>query len=65
MKQALYERLIQYILDNQERFYRVAYSYTKHQEDALDIVQSAVCKALEHMRISRMKTQLRHGFIEY
>ena len=47
MKKRLYERLIQYILENQERFYRVAYSYTKHQEDALDIVQSAVCKALE------------------
>lgn len=47
MKQILYERLIQYILENQERFYRVAYSYTRHQEDALDIVQSAVCKALE------------------
>ena len=25
----------------------MAYSYTKHQEDALDAVQSAVCKALE------------------
>lgn len=47
MKQILYERLIQYILENQERFYRVAYSYTRHQEDALDVVQSAVCKALE------------------
>lgn len=47
MKQVLYERLIQYILENQERFYRVAYSYTRHQEDALDVVQSAVCKALE------------------
>ena len=47
MKQILYERLIQYILENQDRFYRVAYSYTKHQEDALDAVQSAVCKALE------------------
>lgn len=47
MKQALYERLIQYILENQERFYRMAYSYTRHQEDALDVVQSAVCKALE------------------
>ena len=47
MKQILYERLIQYILDNQDRFYRVAYSYTRHQEDALDAVQSAVCKALE------------------
>ena len=47
MKQVLYERLIQYILENQDRFYRIAYSYTKHQEDALDAVQSAVCKALE------------------
>lgn len=47
MKQVLYERLIQYILENQDRFYRVAYSYTSNQEDALDIVQSAVCKALE------------------
>ena len=43
----LYENLIQYILDHQERFYRLAYSYTGNQEDALDAVQSAVCKALE------------------
>lgn len=47
MKKILYEKLIQYILENQDRFYRVAYSYTRQQEDALDIVQSAVCKALE------------------
>lgn len=47
MKQELYEKLIQYILENQDRFYRVAYSYTRNQEDALDVVQSAVCKALE------------------
>lgn len=47
MKQILYERLVQYILENQDRFYRIAYSYTKHQEDSLDAVQSAVCKALE------------------
>lgn len=43
----LYENLIQYILENQERFYRLAYSYTRNPEDALDAVQSAVCKALE------------------
>ena len=47
MKQIAYERLIQYILENQDRFYRLAYSYTRHREDALDAVQSAVCKALE------------------
>lgn len=43
----LYDRLVHYILDNQARFYRLAYSYTKNQEDALDTVQNAVCKALE------------------
>lgn len=47
MKQELYEKLIQYILENQDRFYRLAYSYTRNQEDALDVVQSAVCRALE------------------
>ena len=47
MKQIQYERLIQYILENQDRFYRMAYSYTRYREDALDAVQSAVCKALE------------------
>lgn len=47
MNKKLYEKLIQYILDHQDRFYRLAYSYTKNQEDALDAVQNAVCKALE------------------
>ena len=47
MNQKLYETLIRYILDHQERFYRLAYSYTRNQEDALDVVQNAVCRALE------------------
>lgn len=47
MNQILYEKLVQYILTNQQRFYRLAYSYTRNQEDALDAVQNAVCKALE------------------
>lgn len=47
MNRILYERLVQHILTNQQRFYRLAYSYTGNQEDALDAVQNAVCKALE------------------
>ena len=47
MREPLYEKLIQFILENQDRFYRMAYSYTRHREDALDAVQGAVCKALE------------------
>lgn len=48
MGQGLYDRLTGYIIENQEKFYRLAYSYVRNQEDALDVVQSAVCKALEH-----------------
>lgn len=47
MKQTLYGLLVSYIVENQNKFYRVAYSYARNQEDALDIVQNAVCKALE------------------
>ncbi len=47
MKQILYERLVRYIVENQNGFYRVAYGYTGNKDDALDAVQNAVCKALE------------------
>lgn len=62
MKRILYEKLIAYILENQERFYRVAYSYTKHQEDALDAVQSAVCKALEAHESIRNEAAIKTWF---
>ena len=58
----LYEKLVRYILDNQERFYRLAYSYTKNQEDALDAVQNAVCKALESYRTLRNPDAIRTWF---
>ncbi|MGO0814050.1 RNA polymerase sigma factor [Clostridioides difficile] len=35
-----------YIIDNKDSFYRIAYSYTKNEEDALDVVQEARYKAL-------------------
>ena len=40
-------QLTDYLVENQARFYRLAYSYLHNREDALDAVQSAVCKALE------------------
>lgn len=44
MKPDTYELLIEYILSNQEKFYRLAYSYARNENDALDIVQNAICK---------------------
>lgn len=34
------------IIDNKENLYRLAYSYVKNKEDALDIVQDSIYKAL-------------------
>lgn len=48
MDQKLNNQIVSYILANQERFYRLAYSYARNKEDALDIVQNAICQALEH-----------------
>ncbi len=39
--------LTAYLVENQARFYRLAYSYLHDREEALDAVQTAVCKALE------------------
>ncbi len=44
--QKLVEKLIQYIEQNEEKWYRVAYYYSRNQEMAMDIVQEAVTKAL-------------------
>lgn len=48
MEQDLYDRIVSYVTENQVRFYRLAFSYARNKEDALDIVQNAICKALEH-----------------
>lgn len=48
MKQDLYDYIVAYIVENQNKFYRLAYSYVRNREDALDVVQNAVCKALEN-----------------
>lgn len=46
-KEDVYDKVVQYITENQERFYRLAYSHTKDREASLDIVQNAACRALE------------------
>lgn len=39
------------ITDNKENIYRLAYSYVKNKEDALDIVQESIYKALTSMDV--------------
>jgi RNA polymerase sigma-70 factor, ECF subfamily len=46
MKNRMYTILENYILQNKESHYRIAYSYVKNKDDALDIVQESILKAL-------------------
>ena len=62
MKQDLYEKLVAYIIDNQNKFYRLSFSYLKNQEDALDAVQNAVCKALERYEDLRNEEAMKAWF---
>ncbi|QIB69640.1 sigma-70 family RNA polymerase sigma factor [Aminipila butyrica] len=51
-KDERYQALVGFIEDNQERMYRLAYSYVKNQATALDMVQEAVYKAIKaHQRL--------------
>lgn len=47
MAQDIYDRTVSYIIENQDKFYRLAYSYVKDKDSALDVVQNAICKGLE------------------
>ncbi|WP_042354514.1 RNA polymerase sigma factor [Bacillus rubiinfantis] len=40
------DQLIKFIQENKEDFYRLAYTYVRNSEDALDIVQESIRKAL-------------------
>ena len=44
----MYEKLTAYIIDGQQQFYRVAYTHVGEREAALDVIQNAICKALEN-----------------
>ena len=48
MSEKTYDRIVAYILENQNKLYRLAYYYVNQKEPALDIVQNAIVKALEN-----------------
>lgn len=37
------------IIDQSDRFYRMAYCYVGNEQDAMDVVQEVACKALQHL----------------
>jgi len=57
-----YKQLTDYLIENQARFYRLAYSYLSDREDSLDAVQNAACKAIESFHSLRSKEAVRTWF---
>ncbi|MFJ5624526.1 sigma-70 family RNA polymerase sigma factor [Peribacillus loiseleuriae] len=46
MKQDIRQLLVTTITEKKENYYRLAFSYVKNKEDALDIIQESIKKAL-------------------
>ncbi len=47
MKDEMYEQVVSCIIQEQNSLYRLALSYTKDRDSAMDVVQNTVLKALE------------------
>lgn len=62
MEQNLYDSVAAYIIENQNRFYRLAYSYVGEREAALDVVQNAILKGLEKCDTLRNKDAIKTWF---
>lgn len=50
------------ITEHKENIYRLAYSYVKNKEDALDIVQDAICKAMTSIELLKDKSAVKGWF---
>ena len=52
----------EYITQNQQAFYRLAYSYTKNSDAALDVVQDAIVKGIEKLHTLRNPAYMKTWF---
>lgn len=54
--------LIPFIRENQQQFYRLACSYVRDSETAMDLVQDAIVKAIQNMHTLRQPDRLKTWF---
>lgn len=54
--------LIPFIRENQQQFYRLAFSYVRDSETAMDLVQDAIVKAIQNMHTLRQPDRLKTWF---
>lgn len=58
------QHFVPFIRANKERFYYLAYSYTKNEQDALDIVQDSIQKALQSIYTLKDERQMKSWFYQ-
>lgn len=58
----LEKQFADHIIKNNERYYRLAYSYVKNVDDALDIVQESICKGMSSLDSLRNPAYFRTWF---
>ena len=56
------EQLIEFLLENQNKFYRYAFTYVHHREHAMDMVQNSFLKALEQIHTLRNPDAMKTWF---
>jgi RNA polymerase sigma-70 factor (ECF subfamily) len=49
MKQKMEDEAERMLIDNYDKYYRLAYSYVKNEQDALDIVQESACRVIKDL----------------
>jgi RNA polymerase sigma-70 factor (ECF subfamily) len=57
-----YDLFVEYVKENQQNFYRLAFSYVKNEDAALDIVQEAITKALYKIHTLRQTQYMKTWF---
>ena len=62
MEQTVYQQLTDYLVAHQEDFYRLAFSYVKNRDAALDVVQESIVKALSKADGLRRSESLKPWF---
>ena len=62
MEQTVYQQLTDYLVAHQEDFYRLAFSYVKNRDAALDVVQESIVKALSKSDTLRETAYLKTWF---
>lgn len=56
------DQLTEFLLDNQQRFYRYAFTYVHNRETAMDMVQNSFLKAIEQLHTLRNPQAMKTWF---